>query len=169
MSEHERRQQVLQAEEAIVQLADQLALARQRGNAADEAAGKLQSALTALERSGVALQETTRAVEENAQRSSAALAEAREHLEEVRRQVSQACDEWQALARQVSELAPTLQRHLETALREVAEAVRVGNQGQELLRKEALLVRRLLWALLGLGALGCGAALALVVRGLRPG
>jgi hypothetical protein len=147
-----------------------LALARQSRVAADEAAGNLQAAQAALERTRAALQETTLALQENTHRSCSALAEARDHLGQAQGQVGQACGELHALTQHVGEIAPTLQRYLETALGELTNAVRLDSRGQELLRKDVLSVRRLTWALVMLSLLAFGAALTSVVSlALRPG
>jgi chromosome segregation ATPase len=165
MTEHDRKQQVLQAEEAILQLADQLALARQSRTAADEVAANLQAAQATLERTRALLQETMLALQENTQRSSSALAEAREHLEQAQRQMGQVCNDLQAMTQQVGAIAPTLQRDFAMALGEVAEAIRLGSQGQERLRQDIISLRRLTWGILSL--LVFGAALAVVFLGLR--
>jgi len=170
MTEHDRKQQILQAEEVILQLADQLALARQSRTAADEAAASLQVVGATLERTRAALQETMLVFQENTQRSSSALAEAIDHLEKSQRQVGQACSELQTLTQQVSAITPTLQRAFETALGEVANAVHLDRQAQELLRQDVLSVRRLMWALLLWSLLAFGAAIMLfVMLGLRRG
>ena len=163
MTEPDRRQQILQAEEAILQLADQLARARQSRSAADEATGHLQTAQAVLEQTRAALQETMRALQENTQLSSSALAGAIDHLEKTRGELGQAAGEMDALAKQVGEITPTLHRYLETALGEIAQAVRLGSQGQEVLRKEVVTLRRLIWVLLALSLLAFSAALTSLV------
>jgi chromosome segregation ATPase len=170
MTEHDRKQRVLEAEEAILQLADQLALARQSRTAADEVAGNLQATQAALEGTRASLRETLLALQENTQRSSSALAEARDHLEKAQRQVGQACHELHALTQHVGEITPTLQRYLEKALAEIANAVRLGGQGQERLREDICSVRRLTWVLLLLSLLAFGVALtSALFLALRPG
>ncbi len=170
MSEHDRKQQILQAEEAILQLAEQLARTHQSRTAADEAARNLQAAQATLERTRAALQETMLAHQENTRRSNSALAEARDHLEKAQRQVGEACNELHAMTQQVGEITPTLQRYLETALGEIANAVRLDSQRQDLLRQDVNSLRRLTWAVLMLTLLAFGAALtSLLFLSLRLG
>jgi hypothetical protein len=169
MTEPDRKQQILQAEEAIRQLADQLVLARQSRTAADEATRNFQEAHAVLERTRSSLQETLLALQENTQHSRTALAEAKEHLERTRHQVDKICIELHALTQQVGEMTPTLQRHLEIALGQVTDAVRLVSQGQERLRTDIHFWRRLTWASVLFGLLAFGTALLAVVLGLRPG
>jgi hypothetical protein len=154
MTESDRRQQVLQAEEAILKLADQLALARHSRAAADEVAARLQTAQEGLDGVRASLQETLRAFQETTQRSGSALAEAIDRLDKAQSQVGQACNDLQTMIPQVREIAPALQRSFATALGEVSQGI--GS------------LRRLVWGALVLSLLACGAALmSLLVLSVR--
>ncbi len=135
MNEQERRQEILQAEEVIRQLAREMARVSESATQAEEARRKLDEASAAMNQAKRALDEATKVVEASGNQSQAAvtaaskeavkaLAEASEQLDRLDNHIMTAIDRLQAAAQAVEGSPEKLSEMLDSRLAELASLLR---------------------------------------------
>jgi chromosome segregation ATPase len=112
MSEQDRRMEILKAEEAVRQLAQELARTLQSRSAADEMAERLRGLHDTLEQTRGILEKAVQAVSQTAQEAQAALANASSRLGNVETQLAQVVGDLRGAVQQLDGITPAVQRAL---------------------------------------------------------
>jgi DNA repair exonuclease SbcCD ATPase subunit len=124
MDDQDRRLEILKAEEAVRQLAEELARAGDSRLAAEEVAGQFEAARATLEETRQVLEAAVRALRQTSEDAQSALAEARTRLGSAEGQVARAAGELRGAAQQLDGIMPAVGKMVGQAEESLANRLR---------------------------------------------